>query len=106
MLLSLYAGCGALDLGFEHAGFEVGLAYDIGKSAVASWNRNREGAGKACVADLTTIRMKDMDQHYGEQFRPSGIIGGPPCQSFSRANHARSESDPRSRQVPDSFRLL
>lgn len=105
MLLSLYAGCGGLDLGFERAGFEVGLAYDIGKSAVASWNRNRERAGKAWVADLTTIRMKDMDQHYGEHFRPNGIIGGPPCQSFSRANHARSESDPRGRQVPRFFSI-
>ena len=105
MLLSLYAGCGGLDLGFERAGFDVGLAYDIRESAVASWNRNRPGAENGRVGDLSLIRMKDIDGHHGGKFRPSGVIGGPPCQSFSRANHKRSDSDPRSLQVRRFFSI-
>ena len=41
VLLSLFSGCGGLDLGFERVGFEVGLAYDIRKASIASWNQNR-----------------------------------------------------------------
>ena len=95
MLLSLYSGCGGLDLGFERAGFSVGLAYDLRPYSIASWNRNRPEAQCGFVADLTAIRLRDMDRDYGGSFVPTGVIGGPPCQSFSRANHFRSPSDPR-----------
>ena len=99
MLLSLYAGCGGLDLGFERAGFEIGLAYDIRPHSVASWNRNRPGCPYGHIADLSTIHLCDMDRDHGSRFVPSGIIGGPPCQSFSRANHFRSDGDPRGKHV-------
>lgn len=106
MILSLFSGCGGLDLGFERAGFTVGLAYDIRSSAIASWNRNRPNTHcRGYVADLTAIHLKDMDDNYGEKFEPSGVIGGPPCQSFSRANHFRSDADPRHRLVRHFFTI-
>ena len=105
MLLSLYSGCGGLDLGFERTGFPVGLAYDLRSYSIASWNRNRPGAQGGFVADLTSIRLRDMDRDYGSRFVPTGVIGGPPCQSFSRANHFRSRSDPRRRLVRRFFTI-
>ena len=95
MLLSLFSGCGGLDLGFEQAGFTVGLAYDIRPHAIASWNRNRPGHHNGHIADLSMVLLKDMDRTYGQSFVPSGVIGGPPCQSFSRANSIKSNTDTR-----------
>ena len=46
-----------------------------------------------------------MDRHYGGKFRPSGVIGGPPCQSFSPANSSPSADDPRSKLVRQFFTL-
>ena len=103
MLLSMFSGCGGLDLGFERAGFDIGLAYDIRADSIASWNRNRPGHNHGYVADLSTIRLPNMDRDYGRRFVPSGVIGGPPCQSFSRANSSRSADDPRSRLVRRFF---
>lgn len=105
MLLSLYAGCGGLDLGFERAGFSVGLAYDLSSHAVSSWNRNRSGCSRGHVADLQAIGFSDMDRDHGQRFAPSGVVGGPPCQSFSRANRSPSPDDPRSELVRRFFTL-
>ena len=105
MLLSLFSGCGGLDLGFERAGFRIGLAYDIRPDAVASWNRNRPGTKCAHVSDLSTIRLADMDRHFGTTFVPTAVIGGPPCQSFSPANSSPVPNDPRSKLVRRFFSL-
>ena len=103
MILSLYSGCGGLDLGFERAGYTVGLAYDICPYAIASWNRNRSDGERGHTADLSTIRLQDMDRDHGGRFVPAGVIGGHPCQGFSRANHLRSSSDVRRKMVRRFF---
>ena len=105
MLLSLFSGCGGLDLGFERAGFTVGLAYDIRPYSIDSWNRNRPNSRCGHVSDLSAIHLKDMDRDYGARFVPSGVIGGPPCQSFSRANRSRSDSDLRQKLVRQFFSI-
>ena len=105
MLLSLYSGCGGLDLGFEQAGFDIGLAYDIRADSIASWNRNRAENPCGHVTDLREIRLGDMDRDHGGKFAPSGVIGGPPCQSFSRANSSASPDDPRSELMRRFFTI-
>ena len=105
MLLSIFSGCGGLDLGFERAGFGIGLAYDIRVDSIASWNRNRPGGCSGHVTDLRTIRFADMDRDYGGKFEPSGVIGGPPCQSFSQANSSPVADDPRSKLVRRFFSI-
>ena len=105
MLLSLFCGCGGLDLGFEEAEFETGLAYDYRPSSVRSWNKNRGNAGRGRVADITQLRLSDMDRDFGGMFAPSGVVGGPPCQSFTRANASRNDDDPRSKLVRLFFTL-
>ena len=95
-LLSVFCGAGGLDLGFEEAGFSVDLAFDIRPDAVVSYNANRAGrpASAHCldVRDLTLARL---DEFAGGIFAPFGIIGGPPCQSFSQANRSPLDNDPR-----------
>lgn len=103
-VLSLFCGCGGLDLGFENAGYRTGLAYDRRKDAVSSWNRNRSEK-IARVFDVQNLTLAELDKHYGNEFRPVGVIGGPPCQGFSRANRNGSEHDPRNQLVNDFFSL-
>ena len=99
MLLSLFSGCGGLDLGFEQAGFNVGLAYDIRPKSIASWNANRPRNQVAQVRDINKLTIPILDTDHGSSFQPTGVIGGPPCQSFTNANTTRSRDDPRSRLV-------
>jgi DNA (cytosine-5)-methyltransferase 1 len=95
LLLSLFCGAGGLDLGFEEAGFEVGLALDKNSDSVNSYNRNRLGPNRAYCRDIRAIELEDLDDLHGGTFRPFGVIGGPPCQSFSQANRRVSGDDPR-----------
>ena len=103
-MLSLFSGCGGLDLGFEQAGYQIGLAYDLSPSAIASHNHNRD-KNSAFIRDITQIKLSDLDEDFGEKFYPRGIIGGPPCQSFSRGNSSKRANDPRTKLVRSFFSL-
>lgn len=94
-LLSLFCGAGGLDLGFEEAGYDVGLAFDLRKDSVASYNLYRDGPGRASVQDVSKLTPARLDKLHGARFSPEGVIGGPPCQSFSRANTVYLDADPR-----------
>jgi DNA (cytosine-5)-methyltransferase 1 len=94
LILSLFCGAGGLDRGFEKESFEIGLAFDIRSAAVASYNFNRKNKN-GHVADISQLTLADLDQIYGREFKPTGIIGGPPCQSFSVANVQDNKDDVR-----------
>ena len=96
-ILSLFSGCGGLDLGFERAGYEIGLALDSDEIAVETYNHNRQ-RHTARVFDLSSATAGEILtiwQEVGESSGPVGIIGGPPCQAFSVGNVHVDEGDPR-----------
>jgi DNA (cytosine-5)-methyltransferase 1 len=99
-VLSLFSGSGGLDLGFEAAGFKVGLALDADPVAVDTYNWNRRGKEVARVADLATTSPRELVRLW-ESLNPGsppvGIVGGPPCQAFSIGNVHKFAADPRSR---------
>ncbi len=97
-ILSLFCGCGGLDLGFTQAGFTTKLAYDRRSSSLASWNHNFE-EGVALSRDIEELTLSQMDADLGSEFRPTAVIGGPPCQGFSLANRSGAADDPRNRLV-------
>lgn len=103
MLLSLYCGAGGLDLGFEQAGFQTGLAYDIRPHSINSWNGNRAKKKVGHVADIRKLTIDELDKDFGSRFCPSGVIGGPPCQSFTNANSHKKADDPRESLLPRFF---
>ena len=103
-LLSLFCGCGGLDLGFEQQEFEVGTAYDLRSAAVRSHN-NARSTNRAFVRDVSKLTLDVLDADYGSLFAPNGVIGGPPCQSFSRGNASKSEDDPRRLMVARFFNV-
>lgn len=103
-LISLFSGCGGLDLGFENAGFKTLVAYDVNLSAVNSFNTNRNN-DIAINADLTQISGQDIHNHIENRWpgeKPIGIIGGPPCQTFSRSNNNYKNDDIR-RALPGRY---
>lgn len=107
LLLSLFCGAGGLDLGFEEAGYDVALAFDKKADSVLSYNHNRKGRSKdaAHVADVAALTPEALDERHGGLFAPSGVIGGPPCQSFSQANRSWTSGDSR-HELPIAFAKL
>lgn len=99
MLLSLFCGAGGLDLGFEDASFNVGLAFDKKADSIRSYNHNRQGKAFGHCVDVNDISLGTLDDLWGSTFKPEGVIGGPPCQSFSQANRSITDEDPR-HQLP------
>lgn len=103
-IISLFCGCGGLDLGFTQEGFEVVIAFDINEAAARTYNFN-QGEQVARVADLTKLDGDDLfrileAKHAG--ISPRGVIGGPPCQAFSQSNVYNKEDDIR-RTLPERY---
>lgn len=76
-VISLFSGCGGLDLGFIKAGFEVVFANDIDKEACESYEKN---IGKHILCkDIYTLDVKEIPN-------ADILIGGFPCLGFTIAN--------------------
>lgn len=94
VVIDLFSGCGGLALGFEKAGFRIAGGIELMKEAVGtissnlSWRYGRE-SNHIC-ADITET---DVDV-LGSAVGPEGcvVIGGPPCQAYSRAGRVKLNS--------------
>lgn len=96
-ILSLFSGAGGLDLGFEKAGFKVVAANEFDKTIWETYEKNH--TAKLIKGDICTIESSifpDCD----------GIIGGPPCQSWSEAGSLRGIDDPRGQLFYEYIRIL
>ena len=94
-ILSLFCGAGGLDLGFNQVGFRTVLAIDKDEAAVRSYNANSEQP-VAVKLDLSRLNAKRILSRLSDTL-PVGVIGGPPCQGFSRGNVLADPSDQRNR---------
>lgn len=95
-LLSLFSGAGGLDYGFTLAGFRPVLAIDNCPNAVRTYNFNASDA-VAYQADIASLKPDAFLELIPDTAKPIGLIGGPPCQGFSRGNVCADPSDPRNR---------
>jgi DNA (cytosine-5)-methyltransferase 1 len=79
-VVSVFCGCGGLDLGFLRAGFDLTYACDNDPAAVACYRRNLE--------DRVFCRDATSDEFHAD-IRKLGkcdvVLGGFPCQGFSKA---------------------
>lgn len=101
-IVSLFCGCGGLDLGFEQVGFSTAYAADLRAPAVSSFNHNRSSGNIGRVADVRTLTTTSISESI-PNVRVDGFIGGPPCQSFSRGNRSKRADDPRTGLVSRFF---
>ena len=96
-ILSFFSGAGGLDYGFSRERFPALLACDNFPAAVASYNFNAKRK-IARLIDLAEVDADDLCSTINElhpDCPPDGIIGGPPCQGFSRGNVQANPNDPR-----------
>ena len=98
-LISLFSGCGGLDLGFERAGFDIPVANEFDPAIWQTFKANHPKS-KLITEDIRNL---------SEDFFPNdidGIIGGPPCQSWSEAGAQRGINDSRGKLFFDYIRIL
>lgn len=113
MAISMFSGAGGLDIGSQLAGVKVLSSLDIFEDSVETLRRNQFFADAVHEnGDITKIK----GSHYSEILKNANpskliVIGGPPCQPFSKAGYwvtnenRNSEEDPRNLLVP-YFRIL
>lgn len=102
-VISLFSGCGGLDLGFERAGFNIPVANEFDKTICPTFKANHPNT-KLLEGDIRKITKENIKQYIVG--RVDGIIGGPPCQSWSEAGSLRSMEDERGQLFLDYIRIL
>lgn len=96
-IISLFSGCGGLDLGLIQAGHEIVWANDFDIDAVATYKTNiGQHAILSPIEDVLSSSIPDSDI----------VIGGFPCQGFSQANLLRFEEDDRNRLYLEFLRVV
>ena len=102
-VISLFSGCGGLDLGFERAGFKIPVANEFDKKIWATFKANHP-ATHLIEGDVRKISKTDIREFVNGEV--DGIIGGPPCQSWSEAGALRGIDDERGQLFYDYIRIL
>jgi len=103
-IVSLFCGCGGLDLGFREAGFQPVLAVDNDAAACMTYEQNHPGARvlKQDLAAAPKGYVLDRLAELQREIRPVGVIGGPPCQAFSLSNRNGDAHDKRA-NLPKNY---
>lgn len=85
-IVSLFCGCGGLDIGFKQSGFDLLYACDNDQAAVDCYARNvdrnvvlRDVTSAEFQADIAKLNHCDI------------VLGGFPCQGFSKAGPKKAE---------------
>ncbi|EGQ3661117.1 DNA cytosine methyltransferase [Staphylococcus pseudintermedius] len=97
-VVSLFSGAGGMDLGFEQAGFEITLANEFDKKIWATYEKNHKAP--LIKGDIRDIKGSDLP------LDTDGLIGGPPCQSWSEAGSRKGIEDERGQLFFEYIRIL
>ncbi len=97
-LVSLFAGAGGMDIGFEQAGFKTVWANEYDKTIAPSY-QNYFPDTKFDGRSILSIPDEDIPS-------ATGVIGGPPCQSWSEAGAKRGIKDPRGQLFHEYIRVI
>ena len=96
-MVSLFAGCGGLDLGFKQAGFKILWANDFDKDAQAVYLKNKLGKiDKRDILDIPASEIPDCDI----------LTAGFPCQPFSNAGNRKGVHDSRGMLYKECLRII
>lgn len=102
-VISLFSGCGGLDLGFERAGFHIPVANEFDPTIFETFKVNHPNT-HLVEGDVRQITREDIAPYISGEV--DGIIGGPPCQSWSEAGSLKGIEDARGQLFYDYIRIL
>jgi len=97
-IISLFSGAGGLDLGFEKAGFKTIWANEFDKDIWETYEKN--------FPHTTLDRRSIRDIPSSEIPNAIGLVGGPPCQSWSEAGKLKGIDDHRGQLFFEFIRVL
>lgn len=97
-LISLFSGAGGLDKGFHNAGFHTIVANEFDKKICPTFKANFPDT-KLIEDDIRNIPSESFPKHV------AGIIGGPPCQSWSEAGSLKGIEDARGQLFYEYIRI-
>lgn len=95
-LVSLFAGCGGMDKGFENAGFYRVWANDFDKDAQAVFRLN---FGEIDGRDINQVPVEDIPEC-------DILTAGFPCQPFSNAGNRKGVYDARGELYIECLRII
>lgn len=109
-LISLFSGCGGLDLGLEAAGFQTVTAVEFNSRAAETLRQNR--SWPVIVRDIEDVPTSEIISLAGLRSGEVDLVaGGPPCQPFSKSGQwvngdTPRLNDPRSKTLKEFLRVL
>ena len=114
--IDLFAGAGGLSLGLERVGFEPLFVNELNDDALKTYFNNRKKYfPEGPIKDINYLQdINEANNKYLERLKKillpcvTGgdnldlIVGGPPCQGFSRMGHRRNYSVTK-KELPSNF---
>jgi DNA (cytosine-5)-methyltransferase 1 len=96
---SFFSGAGGLDTGFHKAGFDIVWANEYDRKIVPTLKANFPKT-KIDDRSITEIKLTEIPDDL------DGIIGGPPCQSWSEAGARKGLADKRGQVFLDYIEII
>lgn len=95
-VISLFSGCGGLDLGFHNAGFEIVYANDISPSVKKTYEFNLGNIEIKDICEVNKEKLPDCDV----------VLAGIPCQPFSNAGNRGAMNDERGNLFKEVVKIV
>ncbi len=95
-VVSMFSGCGGMDLGFKQAGYDILWANDMDEDACETYRNN---IGEITHGDITKLEVPDVSNL-------DVLIAGFPCQPFSNAGSRKGTDDPRGKLYQQTFKFI
>ncbi len=109
-VVSLFTGAGGLDLGLEAAGFQTRVAVEFDAQAAQTLRNNNDWP--VIERDIHSVSSRELLEAAGLEVEETDLlVGGPPCQPFSKSAYwktgdSRRLDDPRASTLEQYLRVL
>ena len=111
-VISLFTGAGGLDIGLKAAGLKLAVAVELDGKACDTLRENHGQKLPVYEGDIHNLTSEGISEMTGlASEEPDLLVGGPPCQPFSKSAYWRSGDtrrldDPRADTLSAYLRVL